>query len=209
MSVVCLKLNANTLVSTDNCTWILALFLNHHFKFRKQDQQQYNRALYSIRMNRHLHYWDHVFLLRPVLYFLEWERSALLRSDQNKKCIKCNTHWSVLCKGTKYLLTSETLNNNLFCNDFSVNLCIVPVPGHLAPILADSQPAGSWSGWLQHTHSSLDLDRRCPTGLFLVPAATHKHITTNDSKTHFYTEIEQYNYFITFLNDFNCFDFLL
>ncbi len=60
--------------------------------------------------------------------------------------------------------------------------CVVPVPGRSAPVLADSQPAGPWSGSLQHTRSSLGLDRRCPAGPILVPEATHNDITTRVSK---------------------------
>lgn len=111
----------------------------------------------------------------------------------NDKCIK--PHCSGLSKGTKtplHVLTDLyhqylwqvghcTIMIYPSSSDFSVSWGNVPVPGHLAPILADNRLAGSWSGWLQHTHSSLDLDQRCPTGLFLVPAATHKHITTNES----------------------------
>ena len=61
---------------------------------------------------------------------------------------------------------------NNYGSRFLVSLCVVPVPGHLARVLADSQPAGFWSGSPQHTHNSLDLDQHCPAGPFLVPVAT-------------------------------------
>lgn len=140
-------------------------------------------------MSVHLYYWDHVCLLRPALHFLD--------QTKRKTCIKSNSHIDEDCvKVSKllymYLLIYTYVNIFIICqyfaqscSDFSVNLCIVPVPGHLAPVSTDSQPAGPWSGWLQHTHSSLDLDRRCPTGLFLVPAARNKHITTKKPQAPF------------------------
>lgn len=49
---------------------------------------------------------------------------------------------------------------------------VLPVPGRLAPILADTRSAGSWSEWLRRTRSSPGLDRCFPKGLFPVPATT-------------------------------------
>lgn len=55
------------------------------------------------------------------------------------------------------------------------NLCplkqnVLPALGHLAPILADIQSAGSWFEWLQRTRSFLGWDQCFPKGLFPVPA---------------------------------------
>lgn len=51
---------------------------------------------------------------------------------------------------------------------------LVPVPVRLAPVLADSRPADSWSGSLQHKRNSQGLGQRCPARPFLIPAAVCK-----------------------------------
>lgn len=58
----------------------------------------------------------------------------------------------------------------LFTVQFIIKQNGLPVLGHLAPILADTQSAGSWSEWLQRTRSFLGLDQCFPKGLFPVQA---------------------------------------